>query len=199
MVKNLNEILNELVTLNSIHAYQQLRDCITFRVDTDGKPLPTNFSQGDILHNIQTHAREGHAMCQALLANFYLYGIHELPADVPKALELAKRSAGLGEATGETLLGFIYYHGHGVTKDHERGMYWFKMAEDKNNPYALNNIGKILEEGSHGQKPDPVNAFKYYRAAAAQENSYGMYYVGQCYEKGIGISQDYAAALSWYI
>jgi TPR repeat protein len=197
MAKTLAELQNEITTQNSLPAYQQLRDCIIFRVDADGKPVNSNFSFSEILNSLHVHAREGHAMSQALLASFYLYGIRELNTDVSKALEFAKRSAGLGEAAGETLLGFMYYNGHGVSRDPERAQYWFKMAEAKNYPYALNNIGMILEDANHG-KPDFTGAFKYYRAAAEQGNSYGLYNVGRCYEKGIGVSQDYAAALNWY-
>jgi TPR repeat protein len=195
---NLIELVEKIANENSVPAYQTLGDCLIFKVDINGNPRKIIDEHKLIVNQLNIYANNGNGMCQAMLSVLYLYGIDTLPANFSKAIAYAKRSAGLGEPMGEVALGFAYLTGHGITKDEERALYWFKMAEAKNNPYVLNNIGWMYENGIAHLKSDRNIALRYYRASAEQDNSYGICNVGRCYELGIGVSQDYAAALSWY-
>ncbi len=53
-----------------------------------------------------------------------------------------------------------------------------------------------------GNKPgfskDLKRAFALYQHAADQKNPQGQFYVGQCYERGIGVAQDIDEAFRWY-
>ena len=51
-----------------------------------------------------------------------------------------------------------------------------------------------------GEKPacDYHKALKYFQAAAAMGSAKGSYYIGFCYDHGLGVSQDDAQALKYY-
>jgi len=58
-----------------------------------------------------------------------------------------------------------------------------------------NNIGMIYwKPGLRNEK----EAFKWFKKSASQNNPTGVYHLALAYEKGIGVKQDYAAAMQQY-
>ena len=53
-------------------------------------------------------------------------------------------------------------------------------------------------EGDAGQAPDHKKAFACFWRAANMEHLVSKFYVGKLYDEGLGIGQDYAAAIEWY-
>jgi TPR repeat protein len=58
-------------------------------------------------------------------------------------------------------------------------------------------LGYLYERGD-GVKADPVEAAKWYRKAADQNHSDGLFNLGRAYEHGIGLSKDLAQARTYY-
>jgi hypothetical protein len=62
------------------------------------------------------------------LAQMCANGRGGLPKDEAKALELFKKSAELGSAFGQALLGILYLDGNGVPKDATKAIYWLEKS-----------------------------------------------------------------------
>ncbi len=58
---------------------------------------------------------------------------------------------------------------------------------------ALNSKGREL----YSQK-DYNSAVQYFYAAALKDDSFAQYILGNCYERGYGVTQDYIEAVRWY-
>jgi uncharacterized protein len=59
------------------------------------------------------------------------------------------------------------------------------------------NLGVMYTKGE-GVPPDPTEALKWYRLAAAQGVARAQFNLGVMYTKGEGAPQDFTEALKWY-
>ena len=66
-----------------------------------------------------------------------------------------------------------------------------------NNAKAQNTLGVWYEKGKHSLPKDPVEAVRWYTAAADRE-PLAMHNLGDCYRDGIGVARDEAKAIEWY-
>lgn len=155
---------------DSVEAYEKLKDCLINKTDLDEKPQVSSQWVRQVIDLLSVRAQKGNSPAMVFLGNAYLNG-WGVDVDLAKALDYARRSASLGNAGGEVLLGFLYAQGSGgVIKDYDRALYWFKMALDKGSSMAANNLGVIYEKGL-GIKKDIKLALKYYQQAASQNNA----------------------------
>lgn len=58
-------------------------------------------------------------------------------------------------------------------------------------------LGRLYATGS-GVDKDYVEAFDWYKKAAAKGNSEAMYSLGEAYEHGTGVREDVQRAVLWY-
>jgi len=83
------------------------------------------------------------------------------------------------------------------TLDYAQVMRWRRVAAERGNASAQNNIGVMYENG-YGVERDYTEALRWFRLAAQQGNINAQYNIGAMYEHGIGINRDYAEASRWY-
>jgi len=102
-----------------------------------------------------------------------------------------------GNAIAQFILGYCYDQGIVFEKDLSKGVYYYKLAADQNDPSGQNNLGYCYEEG-HGVEQDLSKAVYYYKLAADQNDSSGQNNLGHCYDEGIGIEQDLSMAVYYY-
>jgi len=72
-----------------------------------------------------------------------------------------------------------------------------KADAQKGDASCQNFLGILYSEGK-GVKPDPAEAVRWFRLAAAQGNGYAATNLGAHYEKGLGVTKDLAEAKKWY-
>ena len=113
-------------------------------------------STGDVhtaMSLLRRAADQNNPVAQARLGD--LLHAAEFYAD---ALELYKRSAAQGEAAGEHGLGVLYANGHGVKRDDAQALEWYRKAEKKNYPPALDALSRAYRTGSLGLAKDVARA-----------------------------------------
>jgi TPR repeat protein len=133
-----NTVLDSLCS-GSTKSYEDLMDIFAYR--------PDDLSNKEhIIDELNARATSGNAIAQAFLSTLYLNGFG-IAVDRKKALALARRSAGLGEPSGEVRLGIMYLYGYEISADSSRALYWFQMARDKNYAPANNFLGYMYERG----------------------------------------------------
>ncbi|GGE57910.1 tetratricopeptide repeat protein [Actibacterium pelagium] len=64
-----------------------------------------------------------------------------------------------------------------------------------------NWLGQIVRNilGKHSSNADHIAAFKWFNVAADQGHVHAQYLLGQSYEAGLGVDQDYDQAIEWYL
>ena len=83
------------------------------------------------------------------------------------AFELVQPLAVDGDATAQYNLGLMYHKGHGVPKDYDQALKWYRLAAAQNHAIAQNNLGIMCEYGE-GVPQNYDAALKWFRLAAAQ-------------------------------
>jgi TPR repeat protein len=86
-------------------------------------------------------------------------------------------------------------HGHGVTRDPEAALRWFKMAARTGDPDALNMVGRCYELG-WGVPEDCTQAADWFRRAADKGHAWGKFNLATLYAQGRGVPVDQGQALS---
>jgi TPR repeat protein len=66
-------------------------------------------------------------------------------------------------------LGVLYQEGHGVPKNYELALQWYRKAADAGNATAIYNLGLMYELGQ-GVRKDSGAAVVWYRKAAEAGN-----------------------------
>ncbi|MBC5764044.1 tetratricopeptide repeat protein [Ramlibacter albus] len=94
-------------------------------------------------------ADKNHPVAQARLAEL----LHAAEFDA-EALDLYKRSAAQGEAAGEFGMGVMYANGAAVKRDDALALDWYRKAEKKNYPPALDAIARAYRTGTLGLPKD---------------------------------------------
>ena len=106
-------------------------------------------------------------------------------------------SAEQGNADAQNILGNMYEHGRGVTKDYAKAVEWYRKSAEQGYVYAQNNLGRMYYYG-RGVSRDYAKAMKWYRKSAEQGDVTAQYNLGEMYYYGRGVSRDYAKAVEWY-
>lgn len=127
----------------------------------------------------------------------------------------------------QTMLGFMYRTGNGVTQDNTKAEYYYTQAANKNYPGALFNLGTFLMSESRldeaekwllkgaklglqqaqynlGQlyvnKRNPPNykdAFRWFRESAERGHMEGQYNTCHMYSAGDGVTRNEVQAYMW--
>ena len=117
--------------------------------------------------------------------------------DYTTALRLVRPLAEQSAGRGQSLLGLIYYNGHGVRQDEREAMTWFRRAADQGDAAAQLQIGVMYSEG-RGVPQDYSEAARWYQMAAGHSNAEAQYNLGILYATGRGVPQDNVLAYMWF-
>lgn len=127
------------------------------------------------------------------------------------SLEAIVKKASAGDPWAMNQVGLWYYSGEHYQRDYKKAAYWFELATREKNPYAAYNLGRCLRYGQ-GVMADSVKALNQYLLAIKLGNNAALEYcadeapnspfdaivVGNCYERPIGVDQDYKKAAKYY-
>ena len=166
-------------------------------------------------------AKQGNPAGQSNLATMYQLWEKILPKDAEASpLRLYQLAANQGYAEAEHELGDIYMYGLGVHLDYVEAAKWYRRAADQGDARAQLILAGMYARGL-GVPRDNAEAAKWYRAVddgdkggashvlgGGNENTLGeltpwvrqsaWLALGNIYENGIGVPQDYVEAVKWY-
>ena len=135
-------------------------------------------------------AEQGYVYAQRYLGRLYELGLG-VSRDFAKAVEWYRKSAEQGNADAQCQLGYMYKYGLGVSKDYAKAAECFRKSAEQG--LVLDRMVVIRKYGLGSTK-----ALERCRKDAEQGNAVAQCCVGEMYEKGRGVSQDYAKAVEWY-
>ncbi|CAD5116053.1 DgyrCDS4987 [Dimorphilus gyrociliatus] len=135
-------------------------------------------------------------------------------------------SAKFGHSFSNYNLGLAYELGHGVQKSVEKAVYYYEKAANDEHPSALHNLGVLyidnglnLERGNeliakaaeygvaeaqtfvgvkHMRNGNQTMAANLFKEAAKQENAEAQYYLGLCYDNGLGVEENKHLAIELF-
>jgi TPR repeat protein len=105
--------------------------------------------------------------------------------------------AAAGNLEAQARLGQALLDGHGIERDAQLALRWFRIAAGRGHVAALNMVGRCLELG-WGCAPDLPAAAGHYRAAAERGLDWGQYNYANLLSRGLGVVRDMPEALTWY-
>ncbi len=131
------------------------------------------------------------------LCDKLLIGADGVEKDVSEAAAVAKIAADRGDAKALCNYGSFLLEGTGVEKNEATALeYWRKSADMGFGP-ALNKVGLCLLLGLCGEEKAPSEAVAYFKKAADQGVTEGMFHLAMMYENGVGVEKDQAVADSY--
>ena len=99
--------------------------------------------------------------------------------DYKRAFEIFSfRSKNLNEPASHLYLGYLYENGWGVNFNYKKAFDLYLLSFDGGYKLAANQIGLSYEHGIVTE--NSALAFKYYKIAADNDDTYGMINPGQC-------------------
>ena len=101
-----------------------------------------------------------------------------------------------GDAVAQSVLGFMYANGQGVSQDSAQAVVWLRRAAEQGFAAAQINLGTMYTEG-RGVPQDNAQALIWYRRAAEQGLAAAQHNLGVMHTKGQGMPQDYTLAHMW--
>jgi predicted secreted Zn-dependent protease len=112
-------------------------------------------------------------------------------------LARSQPAAEKGNAHAQTMMGLLYYFGHGVKQSYSEAERWYQLAAEQEHSVALANLADIYNEGL-GVKVDYEKAHKLWKRAAGRGNTMAMYNLGRHHLTGIGVPADFCEAYYWW-
>ncbi|MBO5500869.1 MAG: sel1 repeat family protein [Clostridia bacterium] len=151
----------------------------------------------------QKAADQGHAAAHVNLGSMYRAG-QGTEVDKEKALEMYQKAAELfqlaaegGNGEAAYNLGVMAQNGEGMEADTAKSMEWYSLSADLGYAKGQTTMG-ALYLGANGVEEDFDKAFRYFFAAMQQGDLDALYFVGMCFEKGLGTEMDEATAVYCY-
>jgi len=114
------------------------------------------------------------------------------------AVQAFGQAAEAGNMEAQTFLGYCLEHGYGVDRpDHDQARQWYEKAATAGHATAMNNLGRLYNDGS-GVPQNYDLARQWYEKATALGNSNAMLSLGHLYEDSHGVPQDFQQAFRLY-
>ena len=124
----------------------------------------------------------------------YSKGLHGLPQDRAKALELYHRAAELlGHAKSCFGVGNAYYHGNGVERDEKKAKHYYELAAIGGHVTSRYNLGCFDWQAGNSDR-----ALKHFMIAAGSGFTPSLEIIKQMHKDGDATKDDYAKALREY-
>lgn len=147
-------------------------------------------------------AKQGVSAAQFYLGLMYSNG-YGVDVDYKKAFYWYKLGAEQGDAGCQNNLGVLYSNGHGVEKSVATAIAWYTKAANNGDITAMTNLGSKYYYGTQfdygtGAYSDYTEAFKWFALASESDDACGQFFVGDIYEKGLGVETDINNSLQYY-
>lgn len=152
--------------------------------------------------NLKKEAEAGNARAMAELAREYMsigVNIGEDYEDgfYKMSLNLANKSAELGEPSAQWILALAYEHGRGVVTDQEKAIDYYSLGAELGDASCQQSLGSCYINGN-GVPENKEKGFDLCLKAAEQGNGLAMKNVGACYQFGCGVDENMENAIYWY-
>lgn len=116
--------------------------------------------------------------------------------DYAEALRQFKECAAAGVSACIRNIGFLYYAGHGVKRDHKKARDYIGTAAAMLDPSAAYIFGRMHENGEGGLQDFEEAALWYWKAAELGSPE-GQRALSQLYQDGRGVERDLIEAHKW--
>ena len=113
---------------------------------------------------------------------------------------IPSEDAEIAGKTAAQIRTIAYYYREGTggkSVDYAKSMKYCRIAAERGNADAMNDIGFMYERGQ-GVTKDNVEATKWYRKAAELGDAIGQTNLGIMYRDGRGVEKDYVEAVKWF-
>ncbi len=144
----------------------------------------------------KTAAGFGNPVAQTLLGVLYLQPTMR-QQHAKDASQWFLRAAASQYAPAEYSLGLLYHRGWGVRVDEEESERWYRKALKHGYRPAVVNLALHLLQSNLSENEEEV--FKLLTQASKDGTREAWSLLGFCYEKGVGVKQDFAQAAKWYM
>ncbi|HZZ06173.1 tetratricopeptide repeat protein [Paraburkholderia sp.] len=114
-----------------------------------------------------------------------------------KAAAWVAAAAHNGIVDAQAVYGQYLLDGHGVERNAEEALTWFRHAARRDHPMAMNMLGRCYEHGWGTTACAPVAVY-WYRLAAQAGLDWGMYNYASALALGNGVECDREQALHWF-
>ena len=133
------------------------------------------------------------------MANRYFKG-NGVTQSIDKAIYWYQKAANNDNAEAQNALAECYHLGDGVPKNDLTAISWWEKSAEKGNVDAMIHLAENLTDPTDDDiDKDLVTAKMWWSKAAEAGDAYAMYRLGDCYEKGIGVSVvSLDDAFQWY-
>ena len=102
-----------------------------------------------------------------------------------------------GDVDAQFNLGTLYENGLGVETDAEQAARWYRAAAARRVDMARLALARLQRTGALEPEPDE-DQIKLLETAARRGLAEAQYELGVAYDRGIGVTQNYATAAGWY-
>lgn len=116
--------------------------------------------------------------------------------DYAAAMAVWEPLANQGNRDAQFAMGVLYYEGHGVNKNLDEALAWFRKAADSEHPTAMFNLGVAYWEG-RGLSQSFAQAVDWWERAAESGDVASQYNLGLAYYLGKGAQKDLDQARNW--
>ena len=117
-------------------------------------------------------------------------------ADYATAIAIWEPHAHQGNREAQFAMGVLYFEGHGVSKNLDEALAWFRKAANSGHPTAMFNLGVAYWEG-RGLNKNFSQAVDWWERAAESGDVASQYNLGLAYYLGKGAQKDIDKARSW--
>jgi tetratricopeptide (TPR) repeat protein len=93
-------------------------------------------------------------------------------------------------------IGWMYFEGQNLPRDHARAASWFRKAAELGHPQAQVNLAMMYMEGN-SMPANNAEALKWFTQAAEQGDAEGQTALGMMYALGRGVETDLVQANKW--
>ena len=147
-------------------------------------------SNKEIIKRLQKRAQVDDTEAICTLGCYYFNGVHSLPQDYDKALELYHRAVELGHIGACYNIGCAYNNGKGVEIDKKKAEHYWEQAAMEGRAYARYNLG-IFEDN----RGDMERALKHYMIAVTFGHHNSLKKIKKLYSNGQASKEEYTQAL----
>ena len=154
---------------------------------------PEPKSQEEIVQRVKARVELDDAEAISCLGTFYDVGLHGLPQDIAKALELWHRAGDLGNAGAYADIGLAYSLGEGVKEDKKKAKHYCELAVIEGDAVARHELGGDEERAGNKDR-----ALKHWMITARDGVSASLEDIKRMYKEGHATKEDYATSLRAY-
>lgn len=150
-------------------------------------------------HYYELSAEQNHPTALTKLGHRYANGAGVI-RNIKKALDYYNRAANLDEPDAQNALAECYHLGDGILKNDNLAISWWTKAANSGNTMAMIHLAENLTDPSDATiDVDLVEAKYWWTKAAEAGDPYAMYRLGDCFERGYGVSViSLDDAYNWY-